>query len=451
MSHVVTVPELLDGHVVLDIECLDRVYLNGYVPSLQAGGQVVAFLHGHLGMKIASPGGVRADRHPVPAGGRPVRGEQRHTPGQVRQGHAEDRRDAPAAGPGGPGLGRSQVVAIGWAQEFQHVWEARKRTPSARRRSSPSPSPSGVSPATTSTCGMRISAARSSRSARISPTRLRSGSTATSGPSSAAGQGRDWVHRAVQRVRFLRRPRCPAGDPRPARTWHHHGVLRAVDMPRLPLPLTPADRAGGYWWELSMRQVEASRTLVLDAPRNARAFFRGAGRGQPGPGPPGERRADLRPGAEGPHRQAAEYTPAVCRTAIDRYPFLGPWTTAVTINAFYKKSRIKQYLKDGRALRIETVVNSPNDLGVARRLHNLDELQARARAANARLLHTERACEGCVFDSPAFARISQPSLPRTAGGPRTTVRRPSSPGPGLAPSPTRCAPSPASRTRACAP
>ncbi len=32
---VVTVPELLDGHTVLDIECLDRVYLNGYVPTLR--------------------------------------------------------------------------------------------------------------------------------------------------------------------------------------------------------------------------------------------------------------------------------------------------------------------------------------------------------------------------------------------------------------------------------
>ncbi len=28
MSHVVTVPELLDGHTVLDVECLDRIYLN---------------------------------------------------------------------------------------------------------------------------------------------------------------------------------------------------------------------------------------------------------------------------------------------------------------------------------------------------------------------------------------------------------------------------------------
>ena len=35
MSRVVTVPELLDGHTVLDVECLDRIYLNGYVPMLQ--------------------------------------------------------------------------------------------------------------------------------------------------------------------------------------------------------------------------------------------------------------------------------------------------------------------------------------------------------------------------------------------------------------------------------
>ena len=52
---VVTVPELLDGHTVLDIECLDRIYLNGYVPALQVGGQVVTFLHGHLGKPVASP------------------------------------------------------------------------------------------------------------------------------------------------------------------------------------------------------------------------------------------------------------------------------------------------------------------------------------------------------------------------------------------------------------
>ncbi len=55
MSHVVTVPELLDAHTVLDIECLDRLYLNGYVPALQVGGQVFTFLHDHRGMPVASP------------------------------------------------------------------------------------------------------------------------------------------------------------------------------------------------------------------------------------------------------------------------------------------------------------------------------------------------------------------------------------------------------------
>src|SRR5260370_18567646 len=52
------------------------------------------------------------------------------------------------------------------------------------------------------------------------------------------------------------------------------------------------------------------------------------------------------------------------------------------------------------------------DLGCARRLHHLPELQSRARAINARLLETEKVGQGCVFDSPAFARISQPTLTR---------------------------------------
>ena len=95
--------------------------------------------------------------------------------------------------------------------------------------------------------------------------------------------------------------------------------------------------------------------------------------------------------------------------------------TEVTINAFYKHSRIKQYLKDQRALRIETVVNAPGDLGCQRRLHNLDELQARARAVNARLLETERAGQGCVLANPVFERIAHPSV--DADGRRATAMR----------------------------
>ncbi len=44
-------------------------------------------------------------------------------------------------------------------------------------------------------------------------------------------------------------------------------------MSRIPLPLTAADREHGCWWQLAMRQVEVSRTLVFDDPRRVRAVF----------------------------------------------------------------------------------------------------------------------------------------------------------------------------------
>jgi hypothetical protein len=72
-ARVVTVNELLDGRVGLDIECLDRIYLNAYVPILQSSGQVVAFLTQHLGYPFPSPGVVQQDRPAVPSGGRLVR------------------------------------------------------------------------------------------------------------------------------------------------------------------------------------------------------------------------------------------------------------------------------------------------------------------------------------------------------------------------------------------
>ena len=74
----------------------------------------------------------------------------------------------------------------------------------------------------------------------------------------------------------------------------------------------------------------------------------------------------------------------------------------------YKHSRVKQYLKEGRALRIETVVNKPKDLGVLARLEHLPELMAKARQVNDRLLRIERAGQGCAIGSALFERIHQP-------------------------------------------
>jgi hypothetical protein len=126
--------------------------------------------------------------------------------------------------------------------------------------------------------------------------------------------------------------------------------------------------------------------------------LRGPHRRQPRPRPP--RNVELifkrHPGG----RKAA----GTFKTAIDRHAH------GVTLNVFYKHSRVKQYLKDGRALRIETVVNDAYDIDCRRLLPNLDDLQAKARAINQRLLDTERVGQGTVLASPAFARIAQPTV-----------------------------------------
>ena len=182
-------------------------------------------------------------------------------------------------------------------------------------------------------------------------------------------------------------------------------------LSRLPLPLTAADSQAGYWWELSMPQIEVSRTIVFDAPRHARGFFEALVTDNLDLGRPDTIEIifdrQIRGGRRGTGGQFKT-------TVVTR-------GTEVTINAFYKHSRIKQYLKDGRALRIETVINAPNDLGCQRRLHNLDELQAKARAVNARVLQAERVGQGCVLANPVFERIAHPTV--SAEGRRATALR----------------------------
>ena len=67
------------------------------------------------------------------------------------------------------------------------------------------------------------------------------------------------------------------------------------------------------------------------------------------------------------------------------------------------------------------MINSPDDLGCLRRLLHLDELQAKARDVNARLLDTERVGQGCVLASPAFERVAQSTL--TEDGRRSPALR----------------------------
>jgi hypothetical protein len=50
-----SIPELLNGHVTLEVECLDRLYLNGYIGPLATPGGLVTFMREQLGKPIPSP------------------------------------------------------------------------------------------------------------------------------------------------------------------------------------------------------------------------------------------------------------------------------------------------------------------------------------------------------------------------------------------------------------
>jgi hypothetical protein len=157
-----------------------------------------------------------------------------------------------------------------------------------------------------------------------------------------------------------------------------------------------------------MRQIEVSRTIVFGAPRHTRAFFEALVADNLDIGRP--EHAEIVFG-----RTHGRKAGGVFKTAIDRH------TIGVVLNIFYKHSRIKQYLKDQRALRIETVVNDASDLGSQRLLRNLDDLQTKARACNHRLLDAERVGQGAVLASPVFERIAQPTL--TEGGSKAPALR----------------------------
>lgn len=74
-SRWIDVNDILAGHVRLDIECLDRIYLNGYVPNWQVAGQVVQYPAAR-GFPIHFAGGDQEDGRAVPRRGAHLRDRQ---------------------------------------------------------------------------------------------------------------------------------------------------------------------------------------------------------------------------------------------------------------------------------------------------------------------------------------------------------------------------------------
>jgi len=390
---------VLDGHVVLDIECVDRLYLNAYVPNLQVGGQVVRFITQHLGKPIPSAallGGIGnrfrrevkafADAHEIPI--LALKKPDRSRWDDRKLDHVRPYLERAEA------AGRYGVVAIVACQEFQWVISARNRatTPKAvcfeffreERRvgvyyfyiRDPDFGPGFIKICTYFPYPAKVWlnghewAKRQADLAGLDYTALSNGFAACLEP---------------ERLQAL----CDSFAPEHVQGFFDRWITS------IPTPFTQADRAAGYWWQLSMRQVEVSRTLVFDDPRRARAFFEALVADNIAIGRPEQIAIVFA-------RQVRKTTTGPFRTRVFSAG------TDVKIDFSYKHSRIKQYLKDGRALRIEAVINKPKDLDVAARLEHLPELIAKARAINRRLLIIERAGQSCAIGSALFERIHQP-------------------------------------------
>jgi len=399
-SGVVTVNDVLDGHVAWDLECLDRVYLNAYVPMLQVGGQVVSFLTQHLGNPIPSPAIFEkiglAFRRAVAEFA-----QNNHIP-VVRFSKA-DRKievmrpylDAQAR------TGRSGVAAIGVAQEFASVFTGTERSAS-----------NGIPWFSFAKADRRVTCYYFYLwDIDFGPAFIKICSYFPY-PAKIWINGHEWAKRQAtqQGLKFteLSNGFATTEDPLALQAICDRlgpGTI-TVFVERwlsiLPLPLTETDRAAGYWWEISMRQVEVSRTIVFTQPRHARGFFEALVADNLDIGRPDQVELIFASRRVRPGRAPA--TPEVFKTRVITRG------VEVTVNAFYQHSRIKQYLKDGRALRVETVINDTYDLGCQRRLPNLNELQTKARAINRRLLDTERVGQGCVLASPAFEQIAHPTV-----------------------------------------
>ena len=82
--------------------------------------------------------------------------------------------------------------------------------------------------------------------------------------------------------------------------------------------------------------------------------------------------------------------------------------TEVHVDFSYKHSRIKQYLKEGRALRIETVINNQLTSGFLPGSSTCPSWWSGPAGVNDRLLSIERAGQGCAIGSALFERIHQP-------------------------------------------
>ena len=163
----------------------------------------------------------------------------------------------------------------------------------------------------------------------------------------------------------------------------------------LPHPFAAKDRQAGYRYQISILQAEFSLTQVLDRPLTGRIFFEEVIRENLDIGRPSQVQLIF-------DRRISSRTPGKFRTRVI--------TDGVvpSLHVDYKNSRIKQYHKEGRALRTETTINNTRDFGIGKLLKNLPALRQVGFQANRRLLDVQTVSHDCSIGEDAFERVVRP-------------------------------------------
>jgi hypothetical protein len=164
----------------------------------------------------------------------------------------------------------------------------------------------------------------------------------------------------------------------------------------LPHPYTASDRQAGYRYQISILQAEFSLTQVLDRPVTGRVFCEEVIRENLGIGRPSQVQLIF-------DRRVSRTTPGKFRTRVITEG------VAPSLHVDYKNTRIKQYHKEGRALRTETTINNTRDFGIGKLLKNLSALRQVGFQANRRLLDVQKISHDCSIGEDAFDGVVHPA------------------------------------------
>ncbi len=403
-----SVADVLDEHVTLEVECIDRMYLNVYQPRLQHVNGAVWFFRGHRGGTFASSALMDPiSKAFVASIHRFCRDHDVRLVDFVKGQRKDDLAHEYLAG--FEAAGQTQgVLFVGRAQEKQRVFRTEKRR---------NPITGATYPWIVSSTAVVNQFYFYCVDDEFGPFFLKFSSYFPYNAKLCIN-GNEWAKRqaTLAGIGFTALDNGFASCDDPKRLQRICARLSAAKIDALlrkwlallPHPFTAADRRAGYRYDISILQAEFSLTQMLDRPLSGRVLFEEI------------IRENLDLGR--PSRVGLVFDRRV-RTRGPR-PTPGRWRTRVitdgvtpSLHVDFKHSKIKQYHKEGRALRTETTVNDTGDFGIGRRLCNLPALAAVGFTANRRLLDAERLSCDPTIGADAFAAVTAPAVVGTQRAP----------------------------------